>query len=244
MRKQLELLYEIQTIDTNIRSSEELKKKYQTDIKRLEEEFKKSEAQHTVEQNHVNTLEKEQRDREKSITVVREQKKKAEERLMTIKTNKEYQAALQEIETIKASIKEKEDAVIETMDAIEAAKRDLAKFSENLARTKAQFDEKKRQIEVDLKAYLEDIEKQREQRNLLAKEIPPDVFSVYTRLLKVKQGRAVALAEHERCTGCSMQIPPQIYNEVVFGEKIITCPHCNRILCVGQSVAQASEEAR
>ena len=242
MRKQLELLYEVQKIDTSIRSSEELKKKYQADIKQLEGEYKKSEETYSAEQEQVNNFEKEQKDREKAIAAVREQKKKAEERLMTIKTNKEYQAALQEIESIKKAIKVKEDAVIETMDAIESVKETMKKASDDLARAKARFEEKKRQIEVDLKAYLEDIEKQKQHREAFAKDIAADVFANYTRLLTVKHGRAVALAEHEQCTGCSMKIPPQIYNEVVLGEKIKCCPHCNRILFVEQAPEKISGE--
>lgn len=234
MKKQLELLYAIQKIDTNIKHSEELQKKYHTDIQKLEDEYKRSEEQYTTEQEHTANLEKELRNRERALADARDLKKKVEERIMSVKTNKEYQAGLHEVETIKQQIKEKEDAILEAMDAGEAAKTALKKANDNLARAKAQFEEKKRQIEVDLKAYLADIEQQKLQREQLAKDIAADVLADYTRLLKVKNGRALALAEHEQCTGCSMKIPPQIYNEVVLGEKIKTCPNCNRILFVEQ----------
>jgi len=232
LKKQLELLYAVQKIDTNIKHSEELQKKYHADIQKLEDEYKRSEEQYKAEQEHTANFEKEQRDRERALADARDLKKKVEERIMSVKTNKEYQAGLHEVETIKQQIKEKEDAILEAMDASEAAKTALKKANDNLARAKAQFEEKKRQIEVDLKAYLADIGQQKQRREELVKEIAKDVLADYTRLLKVKNGRAMALAEHEQCTGCSMKIPPQIYNEVVLGEKIKTCPNCNRILFV------------
>ena len=39
-----------------------------------------------------------------------------------------------------------------------------------------------------------------------------------------------------------MKIPPQIYNEVVLGEKIILCPHCRRILHVDRSHTQDASQ--
>jgi hypothetical protein len=241
LKKQLELLYEIQKIDTNIKHSEELQKKYHADIQKLEDEYRRSEEQYKAEQEHLANFEKEQRNRERALVDARDLKKKVEERIMSVKTNKEYQAGLHEVETIKLQIKQKEDAILETMDASEAAKSSLKKATESLARAKADVEEKKRQIEVDLTAYLADIEQQKQQRALLAGEIAGDVLADYTRLLKVKHGRALVLAAHEQCTGCSMKIPPQIYNEVVLGEKIKTCPNCNRILFVEQ-VPQAGAE--
>ena len=158
--------------------------------------------------------------------------KKIEDKLLSIKTNKEYQAALHEIENITGLISKKEDDVIEIMDNIESAKAFLKEADVNLKKTKTQYEEKKKQIEEKLKIYLDDIEKQKKRRELLFEKIDPDIFADYTRIQNVKNGLAVAVAENEQCLGCSMKIPPQTYNEVVFCEKIITCPNCHRILFV------------
>jgi len=34
----------------------------------------------------------------------------------------------------------------------------------------------------------------------------------------------------EHCQGCNMGIPPQLYNIVLRGENIETCPYCHRIM--------------
>lgn len=232
MKKQLELLRRIQTIDTAIMRSEELRKKFETDMRALDEELRRAEHQYQAEQERQQQLEREQQQRERELAAARELKKKVEERIMSVKTNKEYQAGLQEIEAIKQQIKQKEDALLESMDAGEAAKATVRKSAAELAVAKAQGEEKKRDLKSDLAAYLEDVERQQQQREALVKEVAADIFADYLRLFKVKHGRALALAEHEQCTGCSMKIPPQIYNEVVLGEKIKTCPNCNRILYV------------
>jgi len=232
LKKQLELLRRIQTIDTAIMRSEELRKKFETDMRALAEELRRAEHQYQAEQERQQQLEREQQQRERELAAARELKKKVEERIMSVKTNKEYQAGLQEIEAIKQQIKQKEDAILESMDASEAAKASVRTAAANLAAAKAQCEEKKRAMEGDLAAYLADIEQQKQQREALVEQVSGDIFADYLRLFKVKHGRALALAEYEQCTGCSMKIPPQIYNEVVLGETIKTCPNCNRILYV------------
>ena len=232
MREQLELLFEVQTIDTNIRNSEELQKKYHDDIAKLEQEVKNKEESHKNHQEHLKDLEKEYRNQERSLKSLEENKEKIEDKLLSIKTNKEYQAGLQEEDNIKRSINEKEDEIIEIMDNIESVRASIKNSEEELNKTRAQYTEKKKQIEEELKNHIDDIEKQKRGRELLFKKIDPDIFADYTRLQNIKQGLAVAVAENEQCLGCSMKIPPQIYNEVVYCEKIITCPNCHRILFV------------
>jgi len=232
LRNQLELLFKVQTIDNNVKNSIKLQKRYQNDILRLEEKVKKEEEQYIKQQEIIENFEKEHRNSERALSLLEEKKKKIEDKLMSIKTNKEYQASLQEIEKVKEVIKKQEDETIENLDSIESAKKDIKKLEEEYKKTKAQFEEKKKQVEKELKCHLDEIEQQKEKRELLVTEIDPDVFTDYKRIQKVRQGCAVAIAMNEHCMECSMKIPPQIYNEVVYAEKIKTCPYCNRILYV------------
>ena len=232
MKDQIAILYKIQKIDAVIKSSEELKKRSAEEMQAAEASYRKAEAQHQAVQDHVASFEKQRRDRERDLSEAQGQKKKVEERLMSIKTNKEYQAALHEIDTIKALIKEKEDLILESMDGMEAAKAELKKSEAELGRARGVFEEKKRQIEVELKAYLDDVDRQRQERDDLTRQMAPDIFTDYQRLMKSKNGRAVAVVTFEQCMGCSMKIPAQIYNEVMLGETIKFCPHCARILLV------------
>ena len=240
MKEQIDILYKIQKIDAVIKSSEELKKRSAEEMQTAAASYRQAEAQHQVVQDHVASFEKQRRDRERDLGDAQSQKKKVEERLMSIKTNKEYQAALHEIETIKAIIKDKEDLLLENMDSMEAAKAGLKKSEVELGRARGVFEEKKRQIEVELKAYLEDVDRQRQERDILTTQMAPDIHTEYQRLMKSKKGRAVAVVTYEQCMGCSMKIPAQIYNEVMLGEKIQFCPNCARILLVdlGQGAAE------
>jgi len=243
VKEQIDILYRIQKIDSVIKKSEELKKRSAEEMQVAEKEYRKAEAQHQAVQDHVASFEKQRRDRERDLAEIQGQKKKVEERLMAIKTNKEYQAALHEIETIKHQIKDKEDLILESMDAMDGAKAELKKSEAELARSRSVFDEKTQEIEVELKAYLEDVDQQRQERAGLMTRMSADIHKEYQRLLKAKNGRAVAVVSYEQCMGCSMKIPAQIYNEVLLGDTIKFCPNCNRILLVDTESNPDGEKA-
>ena len=69
---------------------------------------------------------------------------------------------------------------------------------------------------------------EREKSELVSK-IDPKILPLYEKIFK-KNGRALALAENEKCTSCNINIPPQLYNEILKRLKPIQCPNCKKIL--------------
>ncbi len=45
-----------------------------------------------------------------------------------------------------------------------------------------------------------------------------------------RNGIAVVSARSSICSGCNMNLPPQLYNELQRSEELICCPNCNRII--------------
>jgi len=238
LRKQLELLFEIQKIDTNIRQSEALQGKFASDMAFLDDQFRQEEEHRNLEQQRLENLEKDHRAHERTLRSLEEQRKKIEDRIQTVKTNREYQAGLQEVETVKSTISKQEDEILALMDAMESVKASLQQSASRLTSSKTHYEEKKQALQQALQAHLHTIAEQQQKRALLVQEVDPAIFADYQRIEKVRRGLAVARADHEQCLGCSMKIPPQIYNEVVLGEKLITCPNCQRILFVERNSAK------
>ncbi len=232
MRNQLELLYQLQTIDMNIMNSEKQQSRYNKKLADLDEKMTQDEENFKQEQGQLEIIEKEHREIERLLQTMDDQKKKIEDKLLAIKTNREYQASLAEIEKVNQSIKTKEDDAIAHLDDIDSAKQQVEQLRKEFQKTKTIYEEQKKQIEQDFKNHLKDIEQQKQEGAVLAKDIEPEVFATYEKIKKVRHGYAVAIAADEQCMGCSMKIPPQTYNEAVCSKKIMTCPHCNRILYV------------
>ena len=243
MKKQLEMLAKVQQIDTNVKKTEQLKIKFEKDAQKLEEEVKKDEERHNTELLQLEKFEKEYKDKEKAIKLYQEKIVKTEEKMLAIKTNKEYQACIQEIDDVKKMIGDKEDEMISVMDGIEEVKKDLKASEDELNRVKAAFEEKKREVKEDLKEFLDKVEKEKEMRDSYVSEIDKDLFDRYKQVKNLRDGVAVAFAEAEHCLGCNMKIPPQLYNEAVRAEKIVSCPNCHRILVLKPVTESAAGEA-
>ena len=49
-------------------------------------------------------------------------------------------------------------------------------------------------------------------------------------LITNKSGKAVAFVEKNSCSGCGVNLRPQLIIEIKRGKKIISCENCGRLL--------------
>ena len=87
-----------------------------------------------------------------------------------------------------------------------------------------------RPIEDDLNAIDADTVTWTEKRAVLAKSIPADLLAQYERIRKRNNGIGVIPVWKAVCSGCHMNIPPQLYNELQRSNDLLSCPNCNRIM--------------
>jgi predicted nucleic acid-binding Zn-ribbon protein len=243
LKKQLELLFRLQTIDSNIKRTETLQRQFEEEVKRLQGELDRETQKSAEAKLAVDELVKKHREHEGALKVLEDQKSKVQQKMMAIKTNKEFAAAQHEISSIEQAIGKKEEEIILAMDAVEDSKGVITSADQAQQQAQQRFDEKKKQAETELRDFLADVEKQREEREALLREIAPDILRTYQQIYKARNGTAVALADNEQCFGCSMKIPPQVYNEVVQGDQLHTCPNCRRILYVDRAGTQDRQTA-
>jgi len=232
LNSQLELLIKVQGIDTLLQQSEAVQAKYSQDIAALDQELQKEETAYAEEKEGLQRLDKEHRSLERALEEAISRRGKAQDKLFLVKTNKEYTAALQEIEGIKEAIKKQEDGILEVMEQTEALKKTLKETEEILKKIRAEYSQKKKQLDEDLTIYLKEVAVQKGQRAMQVESLDPRALLDYTKLMEAKNGLAVVAAKNERCLGCNMRIPPQTYNLVITSTEIIHCPSCRRMLYI------------
>lgn len=153
------------------------------------------------------------------------------EKLREVKTNKEYQSGLKEIEDLAAMTSRVEDEMLALMEEAEAAQRDLRDREASLKSRTAE-------IEAEKAVVLEEAERSRlrlhelEQRSReLEAQVPEAVLSRFRRVQSGKKdGVAVAPVTGAVCRGCNVNIPPQMYNELQRRDRLQNCPNCERIV--------------
>ena len=156
--------------------------------------------------------------------------KERQSKMMQVQTNREYQSLLKEIEDGKKNIKEREEEVVRLMESSEANAKIMAEqTSQTEEEEKALADEnkkvQKRAAEVEGKKTK--IVAKRESK---AKDINTAALRKYDLLRTRRNGKAVVGVVNGICQGCFMSIPPQHFNDILKGDRILNCPTCQRIL--------------
>jgi predicted nucleic acid-binding Zn-ribbon protein len=230
LREQLELLWELQKIDLELKSIKEGRDRYPKEMKKLEEKQKIERERIQKEKEKVESLEKTRRQREGQLNLEQEKIKRAEGKMSEVKTNKEYQALLSEIDAIKEANSRMEEEILQVLDEIDEIKKDLLKREKEvgviLERIEVERKKLQEKIAHDEKAWNE----QMERREVLSKQIESKLFKLYNTLKEKRQGVGVVSAKNETCQGCFVNVPPQMFIEVQKNNILIRCPNCNRIL--------------
>jgi predicted nucleic acid-binding Zn-ribbon protein len=176
-------------------------------------------------------LEKQQRHEELVLDDKNTLLKKYDQQLFSVKTNKEYKAILAEIDLAKAEISAIEDRILELMTDIDHANGEMTSADQTLRDEEAKVAGSKRELDAELETVKRDLEDREQRKQALVPGVDEDLYGLYERIRKAKtNGPGAVPIKNDSCSGCYMQIPPQVVNELIAGDRIITCQSCSRIL--------------
>ena len=230
MREQLDMLWELQKIDLELKRIKEARDRYPKEMKKLDEKQNIERERMQKEKEKVELLEKERRQKEGRLNAEQEKIKRAEGRMFEVKTNKEYQALLSEIEAIKEATSQEEEEVLQIMDEIDELKKKLSKREREVAITLEKIEGEKKVIQERIAQGDLALKRQTERREALSKQLDSSLYKLYNTLKEKRQDVGVVNVKNETCQGCFVNIPPQMYIEVQRNSDLIRCPNCNRIL--------------
>ena len=229
MQEHIESLQKLQTVDLRIRELTEGLTKYPNEINNLKKDLLEKEESINLKETKLVELKAQRDGLESSLSSNQEAIKNSEVRLFSIKTHREYEALQKEITDTRKENLEIEDRTISVMTEIEETEATLAEEKENYATVKEQYAEriaeKEKKIE-ELEISRKPAEKEKSE---LISKIDPKILPLYEKVFE-RNGRALALAENEKCTSCNINIPPQLYNEILKRTKLVQCPSCKKIL--------------
>ncbi len=230
MKDQLKLLWELQKIDLELKAIKEEKERYPKEIKKLDEKQKIEKERVQKEREKVESLEKTRRQKEGHLNAEQEKIKRTEGRMSEVKTNKEYQALLSEIDTMKGANSRIEEEILQVMDEIDELKKDLSKREKEMGSTLEKIEGERKKLQEKMARGEEAWNEGVERREVLSKQIESKLVKLYQTLKEKRQGVGVVSVRNETCQGCFVNVPPQLFIEVQKNNALVRCPHCNRIL--------------
>lgn len=236
MHRKIRLLIGLQECDLKISDIENKKEKLPRKIESISKRMDKVKKELQDQSINLDTLKKERRQVEMDIDDMETKIKKSNEKLSSIKTNKEYRAVLKEIDELGEEKARLEDRLLEIMETIESAEKTYNIIKKKVKKEEKSFEKEKEEILKEEKALESEIDRLKNQREKLCKKINSidgSLLEKYDFLRLRKGGIAISPVIKGVCQTCHLGIPPQKFNELIKGDNLMTCPHCMRIIYWG-----------
>ena len=243
MEEKMKMLIALQDCDIQVRDIQIKKEKGPKKIERLKQKLAVVEDQLEKDANRLEAYTREKRQAEQEIEETENRLKKANIKLSNIKSNKEYQAALKEIDDLKKEKLLLEDRVIDIMEQMEALEVKYATSREEVEGTRQQFELDHNEILKILKSLKQDLDEIEKERMRFSQTVAPELLRRYDYLRTHKGGIGVSPVIKGVCQACHLGIPPQEFNELIRGDKLMTCPNCTRIIYWGDDERYQNKES-
>jgi predicted nucleic acid-binding Zn-ribbon protein len=182
------------------------------------------------QEQKLNDLRKRYRSDEDEVQMIETQVVKSKEKLGAVKTNKEYQSMLKEIDELKIKSSNLEDKMLGYLDQIESFEKDLIETNADLADVKAEVRQKQDEIRKNADKQRIELASLEQKRNDIWESIETKLQGVYGNVKRQGQGIAMAEIIDGVCQVCRMNIPPQLFHDLLRMDSICMCPHCQRIM--------------
>jgi len=228
-KAQIYVLIRLQEIDTEIKCIELMLASVTEKHAALDSRLEACEFGLEQDKTLVDEVRKKYRAYESDTKVNTSMAKKSEERLRSVKTNKEYQSILKEIEDLKSKNSVIEDAMLECLDRIEDVEKNLEIKTQQYAAVSAQIASEKKAIINESKKAGKKLQQLKADWDVVSGTIQPELLSTFLRV-KEKIGTAVVPVIDAVCQGCHLNIPPQMFNELQRNDILRFCPQCQRII--------------
>lgn len=229
MDAQLEMLIRLQELDREAALLRHKVAEIEPQIEESRVHLAAAERELAEGKERVEHAKKERRQAERDLDAQIEKLRKFEEQQGKVKTNKEYQALMGELETLKREKNGIEDRILGFMEGVGEVERKLPGLTAEVAREKGAFAEKERQLRAVETGLRDELAAVEARRAGVVGELGRDSLALYQRVQKLR-GTAVAEARDEFCLGCRTALPPQKFVEVMRNDSLQGCPNCNRIL--------------
>lgn len=231
IEEKLQLLFNLQNIDTQIDKLQIMKGELPEEVRVLEDEIEGLKVRLEKLNDEVKELEEEYSNRKNTKAMAKELITRYEKQQDSVKNNREFEALSREIDLQKLEIQLCDKKMGDATVKIDLKKGVLSE-TESVMKTR----------EKDLKLKNKELEKiieetEKEEKDLAkqsekaASAIEPRLLGAYKRIRNAyKNGKAVVLVERDSCGGCYAKIPPQRQADIAAKKRIILCENCGRIL--------------
>ncbi len=173
---------------------------------------------------------KERRSHEKDLEAHEAHTDKMKSHATSLKTNKEYQAHLFELELASKKRGDFEEKILLTMEKIDELQKTLTELQEKGTALEQVFTQEKQRLDAqdqELATELAQLQLRHREASVLVEKA---LLDRYNQVKASRKDHPLAAVRDGICLGCRLQIPPQLIAQVKRSDDLHLCPYCRRIL--------------
>jgi hypothetical protein len=230
LKQNLSPLIALQKLDLRVMEINNQRRKIPERLQAVEAPLREAQQQLQQTSAAMEILIKERRSHEKDLEAHEAHTEKMKSRLSELKSNKEYQAHLFEIEVANKKKGDFEEKILLCMEKIEQLQRTAKEAQDKVTILEKAFAQEKlvvEELEKKLSTELADLEAQQQAHSA---HVEKGLLSRYNKIKAARKDQALAEIKEGTCSGCRLQLAPQLISEVKRSEDLQTCPYCRRIL--------------
>ncbi len=230
MNPQLQPLIELQALDLRGSAIKEQRRRIPDRLQTAEQPLRDARQLLDKASSRAEDAAKSRRERERELEAQETHIDKMKARVSEIKKNVEYQAHLFEIQVADKKKGEIEEQILLLMEEVEQQQRAVQEAKSRVADAEAAFGKQKTELEALDAKLAEELGELEEKRKVVEASAEKSLLDRYNKLKSTRKELAVAPIRGGICSGCRLQIEPQLVAEVKRAEKLLSCSYCQRIL--------------
>ena len=230
LKENIKCLMDLQTIDLQVRKLDEVMAQNDAELGKREQRI--DGLQKEIEELSQRREACEQKKGELEVGIEEElaKIKDRQAKMMNVQTNREYQSLLKEIEDGKDANKQREDETVLLMEEIDAINKKLEELENVCSSEEKLLNEERRNVEEQATKLAKEKEHIIKDRGDKAKRVAANILKRYELLREKRNGLAIVGVTRGVCQGCNMNIPPQLFNNLLKEQELLSCPICNRLM--------------
>ncbi len=230
MREKLLALSSLQTVDLEIVALRKQADAYPKEIAELEKKIAGHRSAVEAERQKLDDLERQRSTLEATVSEDKDKVRKWEGRLAEQRSTREYAALAREIDIAKKGQQTMSEEIVE-LNRQAGVQRELVKQKDaELQGKTGELVEKVTALKGKLDEVLKQIAEVDGRRSAAATGVDGTLLKRYDVVRKKRMPALVAVFAPGKCSGCSMNIPAQMYNTMVASRGVDMCPSCSRMI--------------
>lgn len=165
---------------------------------------------------------------------------KSNQKLAVVKNDKEYQSIQKEISDLNVQAHELSDVGLKLLEKIETAEKQFEPKEKEIRDFLANSTRQRQELEKKALLAKKQLQKLEDNAKKLRVQVDSNLLAILEDSVRHNINHlGVVKVEGAVCQGCNVNVPRQIYNELLKSDGMELCPTCRRLIYCEQTVSTA-----